>query len=640
MKVSSRILSLALAVLAIAGCGDSAQAQGNPLNLPEPRDPNKPGVVLMYGGSPLTDEVFEKFIELAGGPKARIVLIPSGTYVRGRRGGREFNESPRAFESRMESMFSDWVDLKSEGRIASFRFLATDNQEDADDPEFVAPLETATGVWIPAAYQGKLNWRFASDYPEKTSLFQKGLREVVARGGVVGGAGGGMAALPEIMIMGDSGQDDGPAEAVVRFGLTLFNGAIVDQLFDARGGRLERFTGLLKDTAALDQRLSWPATGRNMIGLAVEPRTAVLLKGNTVTTIGEKRAHLFTKSNGDRTITWRVVRPADGTIGLVSSSEWADRPANAARPAAAVRPCKNPFGIPSPAAGTRAGTVVLHGGGGNRDFIPVFIVMSGKMQPRLVHCPAASDYFRPSAGESSAALNERIEARFREWTRMTPDGRIADVRFLTTDRPADADDPDFVRPLRQADAVWFSGGDQEELARLFIREDRPTRFHAEVLDVLRRGGIVGGTSAGAAVMSEIMIAADVRRDGQPVDAHVGRGLGLLRNVVAEQHFQGAGRGGRIERFTRLLLDNERLRRFAGRDGPKPEEMIGIAVEERTALVLRENRVRVFGCGRSHLFLKSADQKTITWHALQSGDAAFLHQGPEGPVLELDEWRIR
>lgn len=40
-----------------------------------------------------------------------------------------------------------------------------------------------------------------------------------------------------------------------------------------------------------------------------------------------------------------------------------------------------------------------------------------------------------------------------------------------------------------------------------------------------------------------------------------------------------------------------------------------------------------------IFLKSADQKTTTWHALRPGDAAFLVNGPDGPLLELDEWRI-
>jgi cyanophycinase-like exopeptidase len=132
----------------------------------------------------------------------------------------------------------------------------------------------------------------------------------------------------------------------------------------------------------------------------------------------------------------------------------------------------------------------------------------------------------------------------------------------------------------------------------------------------------------------------VQREGRPVDAQIAHGLGVLKNVLAEQHFQGTGRGGRIERFTRLLLDNDRLRKFAGKDGPKAEEMIGLAIEEQTALILQENRVRVFGGQKAHIFLKSADPKTITWHALHPGDSAFLDRGHDGPVLELDDWCIR
>ena len=38
--------------------------------------------------------------------------------------------------------------------------------------------------------------------------------------------------------------------------------------------------------------------------------------------------------------------------------------------------------------------------------------------------------------------------------------------------------------------------------------------------------------------------------------------------------------------------------------------------------------------------KGVDQKTITWHELQPGDSAFLRDGADGPVLELDDWRFR
>ncbi len=638
MATAGRVLLLCLALdRAVA----TASGQNNPLNLPAPLDAAKPGTVVLHGGGPLSDEIFEKFIELAGGREARIVLVPSGTYVRGVDLDHvEFDESEDAFLARITRRYGSWVDLKAKGRVASFQFLYTDNQQDADRSEFVAPLRDATGVWMPAAYQGKLTWRFAPNAPEKTSLFQEALRDVVARGGVVGGRGGGMAALPELMIMGDTGQENGPAQARVYHGLTLFSGAIVDQNFDARGGRLERFTGLLKATAFLDRAVTWPAAGRSMIGLAVEPRTALLLRGSTVAAIGQGRGHVFVKSNGDRTITWRVLAPADGKVDLVASSEQPDNGRAGERPTGREEKWENPFGMPWPPTGSRPGTVVLHGGGRNQDLIRVYPSLSGMARPHLVHCPAADADFRPRSGKAPAVLDAEIAAYFSPWTDLLNEGRLAGLQFLTTSDRADADRAGFVSPLARAHAVWFSGGSQAELGELFVGRDGATQFQQELWGVVRRGGVVGGSSAGAAVMPEIMIIAGVPQNGTPADAVIARGLGVLKNVIVEQHFQGAGRGGRIERFTRLLLDNDRLRRAVGKDGPKAEDLIGLAVEEQTALVLQANRLRVFGRQKAHVFLKSADQKTITWHALEPGDTAFMRHGRGGPVLEMDEWRIR
>jgi hypothetical protein len=69
-------------------------------------------------------------------------------------------------------------------------------------------------------------------------------------------------------------------------------------------------------------------------------------------------------------------------------------------------------------------------------------------------------------------------------------------------------------------------------------------------------------------------------------------------------------------------------------------MIGLAIEERTALLLEGNRLRVFGKAKAHVFLKSADQKSVTWHELQPGDTAIVTPTAEGPVLALDEWQVR
>jgi|GEM_PF-2027615 len=643
----------AIVVLVLLAVGATLRAdEADPLNLPPPRDPARPGAVVLHGGGPLDDEIFAKFVELAGGRHARIVLVPSGTYVRGRIDGVDVDESEEAFQRRIARRYGSWVRLETTGRIAKFRFLYCDDQLHADDPAFCAALDEATGVWFPAAYQGKLAWRFTKKYSDETStrttLFQQKLREVVARGGAVGGLGGGASALSEVMIMGDSGQTDGPAKANLRYGMGLFNGAIVDQNFATRGGRLERFAGLLKDTGVLNEKISWPASGRNMLGLAVDPETALVVRGNSVATLGRGAGHVFLKSNGDRTVTWRRITPSDGTVRLVSSASTARSSASSkdSPPANSVGapPLPNPFGMPEPADGRPFGTVVVHGGRGDQRMIETFPRLSRVESPNFVHCPAATGDWRPRPGENRASVLARLHEDLYEWPTMQRDGRLADLDFLTTLDPADAERETFVAPLEKAHAVWFSGGDQSKLAELFVNPGRPTRFQLELRDVVRRGGVVGGTSAGAAAIAQVMTVGGSPENGLPARAEIAHGFGVLRNVVLEQHFQGDGRAGRIERFTQLLLDNDRLRSVAG-DGAvdgtgRPETMIGLAVEERTALLLEGNRLRVFGKAKAHVFLKSADQKSITWHELLPGDTAIVRPTADGPVLELDAWEVR
>ncbi len=639
-------IGLAVFLIGILARQASTRADDvNPLNLPAPRKADAPGAVVLHGGGELSDEIFDRFIELAGGKRARIVLIPSGSYVRGRKGvnGKEFNESVAAFEARLKDRFGGWFDAVDAGKIAEFRCLWTDNQEDMHNPQFVATLKTASGVWIPAAFQSKLGWRFAPKYSDKDSesLFQHALRDVVARGGVVGGLGGGMAALPEVMISGDSGQQRGPARAELDSGLALFNGAIVDQLFQLRGGRLERFTGLLKDTARLNRNITWPASGRNMIGLAVETETALILRGDTVEAIGEQRGHIFLKANGDRTIAWRILSPDDGKVTLVATSAASENvPVDKPLEERSARKRTNPFGMPEPAKGAHPGIVVLHGGGDTSQMLNTFPGLAGVPQPRFVHCPAAWPAWRPRRGELSERLLRRLSADLHEWVDLVAAGKLASIDFVTTGDSADANRDEFVAPLRRAHAVWFSGGDQRSLAELFVDSEKPTLFQRELANVLRRGGVVGGTSAGTAIMARVMTVSGTPNGDRPAEAEIDEGFGILDNVVLEQHFQGAGRGGRIERFTYLLRDNERLQELVGDDGPDPKGMIGLAIEEDTALLLRENRLRVMGDGSAHIFLKSADQKTITWHELKSGDAAFIELAPTGPVLAIESWTVR
>ena len=68
-------------------------------------------------------------------------------------------------------------------------------------------------------------------------------------------------------------------------------------------------------------------------------------------------------------------------------------------------------------------------------------------------------------------------------------------------------------------------------------------------------------------------------------------------------------------------------------------MIGLAVEEDTALIAQANRLRVLGRKLAHVFLQATDPRLVTWHALKPGDAAILRPGRDGFVLELEDWEF-
>jgi len=291
-------------LLLMAACS-SAIAEENLLGLPAPRDVRSPGAVVLHGGGRITEDAFDRFVELAGGRQARIVLVPCAGY-------RVTDyESESAFLAAMRWRYSSWVALATSGRIRSFRFMYTDQPDDAEAAAFVQQLESATGVWFSGGSQARLNYRFVGSFPAQTK-FQAALRDVIARGGVVGGTSAGMAALPEIMTFDqDREHADAPATIVAAHGLGVFNKAIVEQHFDARGGRLERFTGLLRDSQKLDALAGRRGAGIQMLGLAVEEGGALVVQNDRLQVMGTANSHVFLKTKGGRTITWHEFAPGE-----------------------------------------------------------------------------------------------------------------------------------------------------------------------------------------------------------------------------------------------------------------------------------------------------------------------------------------
>jgi cyanophycinase len=280
---------------------DALAAEDNVLGLPKPRDPRRPGAIVLHGGGHITDSAFDRFVALAGGQRARIMLVPSASYR-----PRDYDNDEQ-FLAAMRYRFSSWVHLAAKGQVTSFEFLYTDDPDNADDAAFVRPLATATGVWFCGGDQTRLNYRFVGRFPRQTK-FQAALRGVLERGGVVGGTSAGMAALPEIMTLRqDQRRTAGPLSAVAGHGLGLLTAAIVEQHFDGRNGRLERFTDLLRDGPRLDKLCGRGGVGAKMLGLAVEEGTALVVQEDRLEVVGDGGAHVFLKSPADSTIVWHTL---------------------------------------------------------------------------------------------------------------------------------------------------------------------------------------------------------------------------------------------------------------------------------------------------------------------------------------------
>ena len=627
----------------------------NPFGLPQNSNSTTHGSVMLHGGgnglardkdgvmdSEMADAIREKFLQLAriGKKKARIVFIPSE---------KQGNENQRDYEEQLKDDYWQWYRFRERtDEVESFDWFYPDQDGcPHEDCQHLDLLEKATGVWMTAGDQESLPELYAAEYPQSTSRFQKGLRRVVENGGVVGGLGGAASSLSETVINGNDDSSGGWARARLRFGLALFDGAIVDQNFDSHAGRLERMTNLLRSGPRLNRFEETPGVERRTIGLGLERYTVMILKQNTVEVIGKRRGHIFLKGNGDRTVLWKTLSNNESlTLRTGSDSQLVAGPK--------LIDSQNPFGMPTPAHANLWGQVVLHGGKTTdelRQFYPQLAASHPDLaahpgrHPRLVHCPAADQGDLLSAIQGKETLeirrarhDQHLRTSYAVWADMAP--KVFErVDFAAPDDIEDQtsrNDPKFVTPLKKAHAVWFSGGNQRNLTKLFGHAAKPSEFQQGVIDVVRQGGVVGGSSAGLAVMPTIMISSQSGDEWAPKSADLDFGFGVLKNVFAEQHFDA--RTGRIERLTAQLRNPVWPKGYA--HPPQPEQMIGIAVDEETALVIRNNRVRVIGERTAHIFLLARDRNTVTWHALKSGESAVIQEnGQHEYVLDVENWRF-
>jgi cyanophycinase len=205
-----------------------------------------------------------------------------------------------------------------------------------------------------------------------------------------------------------------------------------------------------------------------------------------------------------------------------------------------------------------AGPLVIVGGGGTTEpILARALELAAGKQTKVVVLPQASGVER--RGEDSA--------------QMWRDAGAAEARVVEFTDLAAAQEA-----LRAADLVWIGGGDQNR----FMKETLEAGLTELLVERHRAGVVFGGTSAGAAVMTERMITGEPESALEriaPGSVGLERGLGLLPGAVVDQHFVVRRRNNRL---LSAVLE-------------RPDEL-GFGIDERTALVVLPERFEVLGEG--------------------------------------------
>jgi cyanophycinase len=211
------------------------------------------------GGGVVTEEIWKKFIALAGGPDALIILIPTA------------QEDPVAFDH------PDVKALQKHGAKAVL-ILHTRDRKAADSPKFSDVLLRAKGVW----FCGGRQWRFVDAY--EGTLTEKRFHEVLARGGVIGGTSAGASIQADYMPRGHPlGNTTMMAEGYEK-GFGFLPGTAIDQHFFARK-RTDDMTALMQ-------------THPQFLGIGIDESTALVVKDHLAEVIGKSSVGFYDWSAG------------------------------------------------------------------------------------------------------------------------------------------------------------------------------------------------------------------------------------------------------------------------------------------------------------------------------------------------------
>ncbi len=217
------------------------------------------------------------------------------------------------------------------------------------------------------------------------------------------------------------------------------------------------------------------------------------------------------------------------------------------------------------ASSQNSGQLLIIGGAEDREgdckILREFIRAAGGVNARVAIMTAATSLPR-EVGDDYTRIFERLGAE--------------DVRVIDTQYREDASKSEYLEIIQNATGVFFTGGDQARIISLIKDSELDQAIHKRYAE----GIVVGGTSAGAAMMPDVMIIEGESETNPRVDTvALGPGMAFLPGIVVDQHFSQRGRLGRL--LSALT---------------QQPAVLGIGIDENTSVLVQNNQFTVIGAG--------------------------------------------
>jgi cyanophycinase len=292
---------------------------------------------------------------------------------------------------------------------------------------------------------------------------------------------------------------------------------------------------------------------RGLFGLRLPAGTTVVVHGRQMEVSGDRAVSVLLAEGTGRPEQITEIKPK-ATSDLTMWRRAAQGRAGQAWPAAA----------PSAPEVPKGALVIVGGGGMPAEVTKTFIELAGGPDALIVVLPTANPDPLPTNAEAN--FFTRAGAR--------------NVKVLPARTLAEVEDPKNLAILKEARGVWFGGGRQWR----FVDAYEGTKAEEAFRDVLRRGGVIGGSSAGATIQGDYLCRGSPLNNTDVQCEGYERGLGFLPGVAVDQHFT---QRKRHPDMTALMKQYP--------------QFLGIGLDEATAIIVKGSVAEVKGRGKAHFY---------------------------------------